>query len=271
MLQPIRLLPVLVALSWCAATAQLRADLTRATPSGPATLKVFGGPDLLFQATTPGLGAVTTSKFSADGRWLLNIADGQGYVQLWNVAAGQWVRTFLAPFPRIVNADFTPDSRHLRLNFRGEPGTLDAEPAFWTLDPLRPVAQLSDARSDGENYARESGYDRSVSFSADGQRMVFARSGSYGKTGAVSVWDARSGTRLATLSRLPYPAGALQTGGVGIDDARLSPDGRRVLVLSIDGRLAEYDVDTARLLNVRGRFTSEQVAAQLGIFARTGR
>lgn len=271
-----RLLTLGLALLLPYAAAQLRADLQKDTPPGQATMKVYDGNKLLFQATTQGLNAVTASKFSADGKWLLNIADGEGYVQLWNVEKGERVRTFLAPFAGIVNADFTPDSRHLLLNFRGEraesPRRADFEPSFWTLTPLRRVAQLSDARTCGGVYlCRESGYDRSVSFSADGRRMVFASSGGYGRTGAASIFDARSGARLATLPRLPYPQGASQIGGAGSVSARLSPDGQRVLVLYVDGRLAEYDVDTARLLGLRGKPAEAQARAQLDTFARTGK
>lgn len=271
-----RLLTLCLALLLPHAAAQLRADIQKNTPPGQATMKVYNGEKLLWQATTPGLNAVTESKFSADGKWLLNIADGEGYVQLWDVTKGKRVNTFLAPFARILNADFTPDSRHLLLNFRGERGEFpqrpEDEPSFWNVAPLRREADLSVSRlCNGRYVCREGGYDRSVAFSADGQRMVFASSGGYGRTGAASVFDARTGQHVSTISRLPYPKGAPQIGGAGSTDARLSPDGARVLVLYVDGRLAEYDVATAKLLKVRGKVSEAQARALLGRFARDGK
>ncbi|KEF33613.1 hypothetical protein RDMS_11580 [Deinococcus sp. RL] len=270
------LLALLVAALPSQAAAQLRADIRKDTPPGQATMRVYDGGKLLFQATTQGLNAVTESKFSTDGRWLLNIADGQGYVQLWDVEKGERVRTFLAPFARIVAADFTPDSEHFLLNFRGEPGGQPSESfaaSFWRVAPLRREGALEVARSYGPNgqYAlREGGYDGHVHFSRDGRRMVFAPFGSYG-VGAASVFDARTGRRVSVISRLPYPKGAPQVGGAGARAARLSPDGGRVLVLYVDGRLAEYDADTASLLRLRGKPAEAQARAQLDTFARTGK
>jgi len=256
------------------ATAQLRADIQKDTPPGQATLRVYDGQKLLFQVATQGLQAVTGSKFSPDGKWLLNIADGQGYVQLWNVGKGERVQTFLAPFSRIVAADFTPDSQHFMLNFPGEEGGKSSKrfaASFWRISPLRRETALDVARYYGPNgrYAlSEGGYDGHVHFSSDGQRMVFAPSGSYG-VGAASIFDARTGRKVSVISRLPYPKGAQQMGGAGAADARLSPDGNRVLVLDVDGRLAEYDADTAKLLKLRGKVADAQ--AQLERFRRTGR
>lgn len=269
-------LPLLTLLLCASAQAQLRADIAKDTPPGQATMRVFEGKTLLFQATTQGLNGVTASKFSPDGRWLLNIADGSGYVQLWDVNKGERVKTFLAPFARVLNADFTPDSGHFLLNFRGERGASperpENEPSFWNVNTLRHVSALRVSRICNVRYVcSESQYDRSVSFSADGRRMVFASSGGYGKSGAASIWDAKTGTHVATISRLPYPRGAAQIGGAGSVDARFSPDGSRVLVRYVDGRLAEYDAGTGKLLGVWGKFGEAEAKAQLGRFAREGR
>lgn len=267
----------LLTLALCTtAAAQLRADIRKDAPPGRATMRVYDGEKLLWQATTQGLNAVTDSKFSPDGKWLLNIADGDGYVQLWEVNKGERVRTFPAPFSRIVAADFTPDSRHFMLNFRGEEGGKSSEgfaASFWRISPLRREAALEVARYYGPNgqYAlSEGGYDGHVHFSSDGQRMVFAPSGSY-SVGAASIFDARTGQKVSVVSRLPYPKGAQQMGGAGAATARLSPDGQRVLVLYVDGRLAEYDANNAKLLKLRGKPAEAQARAQLQAFARTGK
>lgn len=267
--------PLLTLLLCATASAELRADIARDTPPGQATMKVYDGEKVLFQATTPGLSAVTASKFSPDGRWLLNIADGSGYVQLWDVEKGKRIKTFLAPFARIVNADFTPDSQHVLLNFPGVPYQPSENPynqaSFWNLAPLQRVTNLNIFSGSGQSRYFQGGYDRSVSFSADGTRMVFASSGGYGRSGAASVWNAKTGTHLATISRLPYPKGAAQTGGAGAMDARLSPDGRRVLVRYVDDRLAEYDAGTGNLLKLRGKFSAADAGTALERFAREGR
>lgn len=257
------------------AAAQPRAEIEKDKPPGQATLHVYDGKKLLFQATTQGLQAVTDSKFSPDGKWLLNLTD-QGYVQLWSVTRGERVKTFLAPFARVLNGDFTPDSQRLLLNFRGEKRDRPADawaPSFWNLNPLRYRGPLQIARVYGPNgqYVwREGGYSGQVHFSADGRRMVTASFRRFGGDPAI-IWDARSGAHVATISRLPYPQGAPQVGGAGTVTARLSPDGQRVLVLYVDGRLAEYDATTARLLRLRGKLAEAQARAQLETFVRTGK
>ncbi|MBB5235211.1 WD40 repeat domain-containing protein [Deinococcus budaensis] len=266
-------LPCLLLALCSVASAQPRAEVHKNTPPGQATMRLYEGGRLLFQATTPGLNAVTETKFSPDGKWLLNLTD-QGYVQLWDVGKGVRVKTFLAPFARVLNADFTPGSRSLLLPFRGEEGERPADawaPSFWNLSPLRWAAPLQVARTYGPNgqYVwREGGYSGQVHFSADGRRMVTTSFRRFGGDPAV-VWDARSGAHVATIPRLPYPRGAGQIGGAGTVTARLSPDGSRVLVLYVDGRLAEYGAGTARLLKLRG--TPAEAPAQLEHFGKTGR
>ncbi|WP_027460022.1 WD40 repeat domain-containing protein [Deinococcus murrayi] len=270
------LLALLVAALPSQAAAQLRTDIRKDTPPGQATMRVYDGGKLLFQATTQGLNAVTESKFSADGRWLLNIADGQGYVQLWDVENGERVRTFLGTSFRVNGADFTPDSQRLLLDFSGDRAQPDTKrpayfpsPSLWDLATLERIAFLY-------NDKRESFYDGAVQFSADGRRMVFVRTTDY-SSGPASIWDAYSGRYITTVPRLPYPAGTRSRwggasgSGAGARAARLSPDGGRVLVLYVDGRLAEYDADTASLLRLRGKPAEAQARAQLDTFARTGK
>ncbi|MFC6616718.1 WD40 repeat domain-containing protein [Deinococcus radiophilus] len=263
-------LPLLTLLLCASASAQLRADIQKDTPVGQATMRVYGGEQLLFQATTSGLNAVTESKFSPDGKWLLNIADGSGYVQLWDVEKGERVKTFLSQSSRIFGADFTPDGQRLLLDFSGSKGMADSRrpgylpsPTLWNLATLERIAFVY-------NDKRESFYDGKVTFSTNGERMAFIRQSSH-SYGPVSVWNAKTGAHIATISRLPYPQGAAQTGGAGSVDARLSPDGRRVLVQYVDSRLAEYDAGTGTRLKLRGEFSAADAGAALEQFAREGR
>lgn len=265
-----KLLPLLTLLLCASASAQLRADIGHDTPAGQATMRVYDGEKLLFQAESQGLNAVTESKFSPDGKWLLNIADGSGYVQLWDVQKGERVKTFLSDYFRVFGADFTPDSQRLLLDFSGaeesgaprRPAYLPS-PSLWNLATLKRIAFVY-------NDKRESFYDGQVTFSADGERMAFVRTSSH-FYGPVSVWNAKTGQYITTFSRLPYHEGASQTGGAGTTDARLSPDGTRALVLSVDGRLAEYDATTGKLLKVRGKVAEAEAKAQLERFAQSGK
>ena len=262
-------LPLLTLLLCASASAQLRADIQKDTLVGQATMRVYGGEQLLFQATTPGLNAVTESKFSPDGKWLLNIADGSGYVQLWDVEKGERVKTFLSQSSRIFGADFTPDGQRLLLDFSGSKGMADSRrpgylsPTLWNLATLERIAFVY-------NDKRESFYDGKVTFSTNGERMAFIRQSSH-SYGPVSVWNAKTGAHIATISRLPYPQGAAQTGGAGSVDARLSPDGSRVLVQYVDGRLAEYDANTGTLLKMRGKVAEAEAKAQLERFTQSGK
>ncbi|WP_243759770.1 WD40 repeat domain-containing protein [Deinococcus radiodurans] len=165
-----RLIPLLALLLCASASAELRADITKGTPHGYGAMKVYDGQTLLFQATTRGLSAVTASKFSPDGRWLVNLTD-QGYVQLWDVHKGERVKTFLAPFARVLNADFTPDSTRLLLNFWGDSTPTNfwqgTRSSFWSLEPLQRLGTL-----DGKGW--DIGYSGNVHFDAAGKRMVTA-------------------------------------------------------------------------------------------------
>lgn len=251
------------------ASAQLHAELQQAALPGQATFQVYDGPVLQFEQTTPGLSAVLDHKFSSDGQWLLTFTH-QGYVQLWNVRQGQRVKTFLAPMARGLGADFTPDSQHLLLNFWGETGQFldseafhhDRQSSFWSLVPLRRLKTL-------DVPLRESRYSGRVYFSANGQRMVTSSYWS-GEGDPVVVYDARTGAHLVTVPRLAYAAGEAQQGGAGSVDARLSPDGGRVLVLDAAGRLAEYEVAAARLLRVRGPVAREAAQVELRQFEHVG-
>lgn len=265
-----RLLPLLTLLLCASASAELRADVVHGS-YGHGSMKVYDGQKLLFQAESQGLNGVTESKFSPDGRWLVNLTE-LGYVQLWDVTKGERVRTFLSSAPRVLNADFTPDSQRLLLTFWGEKLTTEQyqhweqyDSSLWTLEPLQ---RLSNVREKGLNF----GYTGNVHFDAAGQRMITA-SFRYMGGDAAAVYNAKTGHLITAIPRLPYPAEAQAkgAGGRGSYDARLSPDGMRALVAYVGYWLAEYDANTGKLLKVRGKFEYDGVGAQLERFAQTGK
>ena len=260
--------PLLTLLLCTCASAELRADIAKNTPPGQATMRVYDCEKLVFQATTPGLNAVTESKFSPNGRWLVNLTD-QGYVQLWDVRKGERVKTFLADFARVLNADFTPDSKRLVLNFWDERLTTEQRrhwgqyaSSLWTLEPLQ---RLGNVCEKGLNY----GYTGTVHFDAAGERMVTASYRYFGGN-AAAIYNAQTGKLITAIPRLPYPQEAKRGGGRGTYDARLSPDGTRALVAYVGNWLAEYHAGTGKLLRVRGKFDDAGVTAQLGTFEQTG-
>ena len=236
-------------------------------------MKAYDGEKLLFQATTQGLNGVTESKFSPDGRWLVNLTE-QGYVQLWDVKKGERVKSFLSyNQPRLLKADFTPDSQRLLLNFWATPLTPEQKPnwgqylsSFWTLEPLQSLGKLNG------NRWYDSRYTGNVHFDAAGERMITASYRRYEGQSA-AVWDAKTGQLIIAIPRLPYPAEAQAkgAGGRGSSDARLSPDGKRALVAYVDYWLAEYNATTGKLLKVRGKFDDAGAKAQLERFGAEGK
>jgi WD40 repeat protein len=186
----------------------------------PATMTVRRGQKVLWTATTPGLVCVTSSVFSPDGRSLLNIANGCGYAQLWDVNTGQRLQTFLGRDDRGLFATFTPDSRRVVLSFSKAVDRFDRPlPALWSVETKQQIALL---------IAPDAGPFTKVQFSADGRYMIFTNGG-----GPVSVFNALTGAYKQTFPNY---------GGHGAADARLSPDGRLALVLYYDGALVVYRV-----------------------------
>lgn len=85
----------------------------------PGTMTVLRDGQVLWKATTQGIGGVTRTIVSADDRYILAIADGCGYVQLWDVSKGKRIVTQLALRYSMFNASFTPDSKRFILSFAG--------------------------------------------------------------------------------------------------------------------------------------------------------
>jgi len=80
------------------------------------TLTVKDNVQVRWSVTTQGLACVKSTSFSLDGQFLLAVADGCGYVQLWDARSGKRLQTYLAPQYRLLAAAFTPDSQRFLLN-----------------------------------------------------------------------------------------------------------------------------------------------------------
>jgi WD40 repeat protein len=144
--------------------------------------------------------------------------DYNGTAVVWEAATGRIVRVLRKAHANILTgADFSPDGKLVVTV--SEDGTA----RVWTARTGRALAVL---RAPGGTFRR-------ASFSPDGRLVVTMSRGEPGfrRIGdfrvplgdAVRVWNARTGKQVATLDR-----------GVYIQDARFSPDGRRLVTTEGD-------------------------------------
>jgi len=208
----------------------------------PGTMTVWRDGQILWKATTQGIGGVTRTIISPDDRYILAIADGCGYVQLWDIENKKHLVTQLATKYSILNAEFTPDSKRYILNFAGNVDEFAeknkstflnrfASGSLWDIIGNKPVGLI-------ENIKRESYFsDRGdVAFSADGKKMIFTDS-----YGPASVFDAFTGAWIQTFSRYE---------GRGAASASFSTDGKQVSVTYVSGATVTYDVQSGKFLKV---------------------
>jgi WD40 repeat protein len=198
------------------------------TGAAPATMTVRRGSRVLWTAKTQGLSCVTSSEVSPDEHYILNIADGCGYVQLWNMRTGQRVQTYLARYYQGLFATFTPDSRRVVLSFgEGKNQYGNRIASLWSIEGKN-LINILDAPN-AESF-------RAVHFSADGQYMIFTDG-----YNPASVFNAVSGAYKQTL---PHYLGS------GANDARLSSDGRLALVLYQNNAEVIYQVASGKMLKL---------------------
>jgi WD40 repeat protein len=161
---------------------------------------------------------VTAAAFGPDGQ-ILAVATADGAVRLCvlRTGAARWGRAGLPP--PAVALEFTPDGRHLAAA-AGDHHPAPAEGSIHVFDV-------------------ETGEPVSAVTSPDLVAMsrAFAPGGRHLYTLAVAVpgievWDARTGERVRTLSRLQFPATHLA----------LHPDGSRFATAERDGRVRVWDV-----------------------------
>jgi len=233
------MLPALLTLlgTVAALTSGPNATLAVNTQGTLGTLTVKDDAQVRWSVTTQGLACITSTSFSPDGHFLLAVADGCGYVQLWDARSGKRLHTYLAPQDRLLAAAFTPDSRRFLLNYiPGENHTgFDTRSGFtwpwnesslWSVQTGKRVAVMTGS-------AGASIYLKNVSFSGDGRRMVVTDG-----EGPASVWNAVNGAFIRTLPRL---------GGRGATKASLNQDGSRGTVTFVDGVTATFDMKTGAL------------------------
>ena len=204
-------------------------------------MTVSQGSALLWKVTTPGLACVSQTIASPDEHYILALADGCGYIQLWDVEQKRRLTTYKSPEYRLNSAAFTPDSRRVLLSFGGNDDSATGFDASAESVYALPESSLWDVKSGKrigpvKNAKRDSYYDKYVVFSSDGKRMMFTNG-----YGPASIFDAFTGKWIQTFSR--YEGRAAQS-------ATFSPNGKRATVTYVSGAVVTYDIQSGQRLKV---------------------
>ncbi|MPY66917.1 hypothetical protein F8S09_09470 [Deinococcus sp. SDU3-2] len=210
-----------------------------------------------WRASTPGLSGTLFLRFSPDGNTLV-LGNANGYVQLWDVAAGERRATLLlASRPEAVA--FHPDGERLAVNERGWHANRSSV-TLWRLSTGEQVGEVPGVR----------GVLRPFAFAPDGT-LVVPLAYSVGWLDPVSGRVVR---RLPTYTEPCPPDGqAERTCARGVWTASLSADGQRVLANSAERRGGE-DMPVARLYDagsgaLLGTWDTPHASATLSPDART--
>jgi len=167
-------------------------------------------------------GDVYNPRFSPDGRLLLATVNTGAPALVWSLASGKLVARPGARGREVLDASFSPNGR------RVVTAESDGSARLWDTKTWRAVGVLpGGVLGIGE-----------TPFSADGTEAL-----TFGRGTATSVWKVATGTRIAVLR--PRKSASSTT----LVAAAFTPDGRRVLTVSDDGVVREWDVAAERVVS----------------------
>ena len=166
---------------------------------------------------------LTSAVFNTDGRRVLTVSRLDHTARLWDADTGQPVAVFSSGRSEMLQAIFSPNGRRVL--------TLSNERVrLWDAEDGRPLLNF-DAGAHFRSFSK-------AAFSADGHWIVTI-GGAF--TPYISLWEADSGQALRTTggqsSTMPGRSSFLT-------DAQFSPDARRVVTTSNDGKVQLWDVST---------------------------
>jgi WD40 repeat protein/serine/threonine protein kinase len=173
----------------------------------------------------------STARFSADGNLVLTLGE-DGAARLWQVAAERAGPTFFPQSGWVSAMAFSPDGRLVAI------GGYGPDVGIW---------EIASGKRLGAPLVHPEGV-RTMAFSADGSMLV---TGSI--DGQARLWKTATGARLA----LPAGVGRSDIGNhkparqtfahdSWVTSAAISPDNKRLLTGTLDGKLTIWELDTAK-------------------------
>jgi WD40 repeat protein len=204
----------------------LATEAARIRPSLPQVTDVLR--EALFRSPIrrvlhAGVGEVYHPRFSPDGRLLLATVNTGAHAFVWSVAAGKLVARPGAPGRSVLDAAFSADGTRVIT------AESDGSARIWDTATWRAVGLL---------HGGVLGVGRTP-FSATGTEAL-----TFGRGETTSVWNVATGTRIALLRS--SPRGDSSTTVVA---AAFTPDGRRVLVVTSDALIREWNPATERVVS----------------------
>jgi WD40 repeat protein len=174
---------------------------------------------------------VTAVLFAADGRSVAIVAEQDGTIVLWDLAARQMRMCFRHPSP-VTSLAFSPDGRLLAAGGRDDRWLI-----VWDVESGNRRMQVQDGP----------GFAAAVAFSPDGALLASARHATHD----VCLWDLASGR----------PRRVFRGHARSVNSVAFSPDGELLATAGNDGIIGLWTVATGHRIELDAQATSLRVVA----------